>query len=297
MEKLSWNELNPVVNFALLLKCEPSFQYGPRIIGNHQLIYISKGKGIGEIGSASYVAEAGDLFYYGPGVVHWFRADEREPFEIYGMHFDLNKGLEAANDPLVIREVGPEEIRRLLHTENGLMIGEQGLDFLRVEDKQQIKGTPIPELLMSIVQQYRSSSDKSAVANRGMLLQTFVLLQQYQGRDESAMSPQERIVRDIRRRLEQLAEQPYDRGWLSVWSGYNEDYVCRMFLKVCNMTPHRYHSLQKIQRAKELLTGTEWTASELAERLHVGSLHYFSKWFKAATGMSPIAYRRRQRLI
>lgn len=61
--------------------------------------------------------------------------------------------------------------------------------------------------------------------------------------------------------------------------------------------PHDYFLHQKISLAKELLLTTDWPIKDIADRLHVGTIHYFSRAFKRHTGESPMQFRAARRRI
>ena len=65
--------------------------------------------------------------------------------------------------------------------------------------------------------------------------------------------------------------------------------LCRTF---CGCGPIDYLISLRILAAKELIRGSTMNFSEIAERTGFSSLHYFSRTFKARTGMSPSEYAR-----
>lgn len=78
-------------------------------------------------------------------------------------------------------------------------------------------------------------------------------------------------------------------------AGVSYSYFKRIFLKRYGMPPSRYHTLQRMALAKELLERAEPTVTQVAETLGYESVHYFSRAFKQETGESPSAYRKRMR--
>ena len=52
----------------------------------------------------------------------------------------------------------------------------------------------------------------------------------------------------------------------------------------------QYFQKMKVDRAKELIREKKWNFSEISERLGFSSIHYFSRRFKAITGMTPSEY-------
>lgn len=69
--------------------------------------------------------------------------------------------------------------------------------------------------------------------------------------------------------------------------------LSKIFAEERGMTIERYCILQKVERAKELLSYGELTVSEIADSLRYSSVAHLSAQFKAVTGMSPTEFRRR----
>ncbi len=291
MPRVNWNELNPVVIHANYLKCQPGFQFGPRIIYEHQFIYVSKGRGSANIQGRSYPAGEGDLFYYGPHIGHCFRADDSTPFEIVGMHFELIGDLERdARRPAIASDIGsivPDD-----GIKNLLFIGERGLEELKMPEYIRIDGSGIDELLLQMVNHFRQDNSMTAIVNRGLFLHLLELLHKQTHKVSESLSPRLKTLYHLQIRLKQNAELPYSRTWMSQWTGYNEDYLSRNFREQFGVSPHQYHLLQKIERAKDLLAHTDFSITEISAKLHFSSIHYFCRLFKKHSGQSPLQYKK-----
>ena len=70
----------------------------------------------------------------------------------------------------------------------------------------------------------------------------------------------------------------------------NKTTVCREFKREHGKSVLEYVSALKIKEAKRLLRLQKYSATEVAERVGYNSLHYFSRAFKAETGLSPKKY-------
>jgi AraC-like DNA-binding protein len=66
----------------------------------------------------------------------------------------------------------------------------------------------------------------------------------------------------------------------------------RLFKEHTGMSPYQYHLQLRINRAKEMLHGTNLTIKEIAEQLQFESEFHFSKLFKKKTRFSPTAWRK-----
>lgn len=67
----------------------------------------------------------------------------------------------------------------------------------------------------------------------------------------------------------------------------------RRFKKFLNRTPHEHILGLRLDRVKALLSSTDLTLAQIAERTGFGHVEYLSVAFKRATGESPGSYRRR----
>ena len=70
----------------------------------------------------------------------------------------------------------------------------------------------------------------------------------------------------------------------------NKTTVCREFKREHGKTVLEYINALKIKEAKRLLRLRRYSATEVAELVGYSSLHYFSRAFKAETGISPKKY-------
>ena len=285
---MEWSALNPVVSFANYLPCEPGFSYGPRILRDHQWIYVVQGRGRGRIEDRAIALETGDLVYYGPGIAHWFEANREDPFTLYGMHVNLDGDAESAHTPPAAYPVAASYGSG---SGNSLIFGPDSEAELRMPEHLRVPDTPIPALFAEIVNVYLRNSALTPIVNRGLLLHFFYEIFRHLRLTARADHPHRYLLRRLRTQLEQAAEAAYDRSWIREWTGYNADYISRLFREAYGLSPHQYHMRHKIQLAKELLAMTPVTVTDLAAKLHFQSLHYFSRAFKAHTGMSPAAYR------
>ncbi|MDQ8180522.1 AraC family transcriptional regulator [Pelagicoccus sp. SDUM812005] len=68
-------------------------------------------------------------------------------------------------------------------------------------------------------------------------------------------------------------------------------YLSKVFSSVEAMTIERYFMLQRVERAKELLSYDEQNVTEIAEMLDFSSAAHFSAQFKRETGMSPREFK------
>lgn len=98
-------------------------------------------------------------------------------------------------------------------------------------------------------------------------------------------------------RAVQFIEENYSRSDLTAEeiiavSAMNAVRFRQLFGQLYGLTPRRYLINTRIAHAKALLTSTDLSVTEIAEKSGFESLYHFSKCFKAAAGTSPLGYRR-----
>lgn len=74
-------------------------------------------------------------------------------------------------------------------------------------------------------------------------------------------------------------------------------YLIRLFRRIYKQTPHQYLIQVRITRAKELLSGSDLSITEICAEVGFESLGSFSALFSKVVGISPTAWRRSSQTI
>lgn len=74
---------------------------------------------------------------------------------------------------------------------------------------------------------------------------------------------------------------------------YNKTSLLQRFREVYGTTPRNYIIQIRLQKARELLTDTDYSVSEISDQVGFTSVHYFSRFFKEKEKYSPLEYRMR----
>ena len=100
-----------------------------------------------------------------------------------------------------------------------------------------------------------------------------------------------RILPSYEYMLEHYTEQDFDYGKMCEKSGLSYSYFKELFIKQYGISPVKYVTDLRIERAKELLITGQYTVTEIAEECGYDSVYYFSKVFKKHTGVAPKSYK------
>ena len=73
----------------------------------------------------------------------------------------------------------------------------------------------------------------------------------------------------------------------------NPYHFCKTFKKLTGRTFIDYMNWLRINESDRLLRETEWTVTEIAERIGCGNANYFTKLFKKYKGFPPSEVRRK----
>jgi AraC-like DNA-binding protein len=85
--------------------------------------------------------------------------------------------------------------------------------------------------------------------------------------------------------------EPLDVPALARAAFASDAHFIRSFRRAFGETPHRYLTRRRVERAKELLRGTDATVTEISLQVGFRSLGSFSTAFRSLTGEAPSRYR------
>jgi transcriptional regulator GlxA family with amidase domain len=96
------------------------------------------------------------------------------------------------------------------------------------------------------------------------------------------------VVREL---LEQQFCEPWRLADLGRLAGLSPNHLAQLFGKEVGVSPHQYLLRQRIERAKELLAGTDVPITRIALDLGFSSSQHFARVFHQNVKRSARAYR------
>lgn len=97
----------------------------------------------------------------------------------------------------------------------------------------------------------------------------------------------------VRDEIDAHYDSPLDLDVLAALVHMSPDHLIRRFRVVFGETPHRYLQRRRIERAMNLLRGTDQDVTDVCWAVGFTSLGTFSRTFTAIVGEPPSAYRQR----
>ncbi|MET9413603.1 AraC family transcriptional regulator [Streptomyces klenkii] len=113
-----------------------------------------------------------------------------------------------------------------------------------------------------------------------------------------------RAVGDVEKAVERSIEEMHEKlaealsiGDMAKSAMCSKFHFSREFQRVTGVTPRRFLSALRLQKAKELLLATQLTVAEISQTVGYGSVGTFSSRFAISVGVSPSDYRRQNGFI
>jgi signal transduction histidine kinase/AraC-like DNA-binding protein len=100
-----------------------------------------------------------------------------------------------------------------------------------------------------------------------------------------------RLVRKAMAYIHEHYAEPVSRTDLAEHVALSEDYLTACFRKELGVTPIAYLNRYRVHQARQLLTGTDKSITEVALEVGFSDSGYFSRVFRREVGLSPEAYR------
>lgn len=103
------------------------------------------------------------------------------------------------------------------------------------------------------------------------------------------------VLRRVRDYVHAHLADPIRLQDLARVAGLSECHFCRAFKQSTGIAPRRFLMLQRVERASELIRGTDRLIAEIALEVGFADQSHFTRSFVAATGLPPRAFRQEYR--
>lgn len=279
------SSFNPMVHFANKLDASPGQTWGPRTISDFQLLYVLSGNGTIQLGNETIHLHTGECVFYGMESPHMLIASELDPFSFMSIHFEWNTQKTVPTHPVHgIKDCTLADLQQPAPT---FLLNVE--PYREIVFPNHIIAPPIDHLFSQIVREYRFEEPGYVFTLKGLLIQLLSAIIRHVA--EGTYSTGER--RKIAPALEAIRKQP-EIQWslreLAEVCGYHPTYFSNIFKETMGFTPKQFIIQERIRKAKQLLL-EEKTIEEVALKLGYTSIHYFSRNFKASTGLTPTEYK------
>lgn len=266
-------------------RCQYNFVSGDLRHDFYHLLYVTDGCGTISFDGVDVSAEKHHLYVIAPGVWHDFRIEPGGLFRTLEVRAHVDDHVLFAFLARLPRkmQVPYEDVEAMLE----LMLEEA------LRKQPHYKETLVAqfiEMIMKLLRyaQYIDPNQELRTADVSQISASMAEV----ARVGLAVSESARAMAD---RIRQFIHDHYDQKLslqaISKRFAINRTHLCKIFRERFQVSPMQYLKLWRIERAKDLLRGSELPVTDIAVKSGFHSIHHFSRTFALTEQMSPTFYR------
>lgn len=245
--------------------CENNFSWGPGIKDHYKLHYVHSGKGIFKAGDTTYHLSKGDGFLVCPDVIVSYRPAPGEQWNYSWVAFN---GLNAEN-----------YLKRANLT--------AASPIFKCSDEDRINNC-FNEIFESTTSE-KSMDLRSLSAFYNLL--SIIIDEAAEYRDKGPGKPKEAYIKQAIEFIDTNYSRKISVEEIAEYIGINRKYLCQIFSDIINVSPQNYLINFRLQKACDLLAGSNLAINEISNSVGYGDPYLFSKVFKKYKGVSPKLFR------
>lgn len=244
----------------------------------YHLFYVTNGQGRLRINGDEFEAAKADLYMIRPGALHEIMSDSQSPLSSLEVKFMtshplLSTGLERLPLPFHNEAIHVQPMLNRLVAEA----------FHKNRYYKEVITFHFMELLFHIMRQNESNSLKDKLWENDARL-----LEEYDSTD---------LANEILKYIHQHYKEHITLKSLAAIFNISLTYVCRVFTNKYQVSPIQYANSLKLEKVKQLLSGTDLSITEISDLVGFNSIHYLSRYFAAKEQITPREFRRRSRNV
>lgn len=232
-------------------RCEPSWSWHSRPLSDHLLWCVLEGIGSLRVDAHHHDLVPGACAVFAPGDAPVAEHDPHRRLLVFGLHFDTD-------DPDIVQP------GRLVRTRDQVLLGA----LARRCETSYRRGDPLG-------------------VRQGLLCLEQILGLIREDALVGAPSPTDAALDEITREIRQDPSRRWTVAELADRAALSRAQFTRRFVAHTGMSPARYLIDARIARARQLLTETNMSVTQVAATLGYADLAYFSRQYKRHTGRSP----------
>lgn len=282
--KVSYRHISTPEDASFVVKefCQPKFTNTFHFHHGHELILMVKSSGKVYAGKKVMNYNEGEVYMFGPGLVHCFCNDNAPIDPNETVHAIIVQFTEDFLGKDFFDKLELRKIRELMQ------LSEQGIKFSK-----------LPAAISNLFFQFQVNQQ---MKNLIILLQLLDELS-HQGKENALLltdDPRKIHYKDVdSKKLESIFKyvlenyhQQVDSKSAASLACMNEAAFCRYFKRRTHKTFSQFVNETRISHATKLLIGTEDGISEICYACGFDNISYFNRQFKIYQGKSPREYRK-----
>lgn len=238
----------------------------------YQIVFIHSGEGEVDFSDFSYDAQANQVYIFKPNVKHRLKASRTKYFNTIELKFYCNN-IESNSFIMQL----PSHIDNVDMQIRNI--------FMSIEEELRKKERYIEELIKTLLAQalYHLARNLYREDEKCLLGKNT----SYTYGNKSSLNPLNDVIKYIHENYEQEITLEDLAGIVHL----SPIYFCSVFRDTFGTSPMQYLQDIRLENAKQLLSNSNDSITNIAERVGFQSIHYFSRLFKAHEGVTPSYFR------
>lgn len=269
-----------IIQSATIQTRHDFYSFAKHIHTNIELYELTSGNCSMEIGNEVVSCHKGDFVLVLPNVVHSFYLTSKERCVFKHIHFS----------PEVFSKISLEKITGCpldLLTSLTFCCGY----FLHIKANQHISS-----IFSSIINTFKKGTSFSAAYSNLYLTELLLYIIETSEKDLSSYSQKHSEQNDYVSFALKYIQKNYASKIvikdIADCLNISTRYLSKIFHNHMNMTILSYINVYRINRAVDLMANTNFTMTEIADKIGMNDSQHFSKLFKSTIGSSPLQYRK-----
>ncbi len=291
--RVDFRTISPYVRFVHEVVIAPGMHNPERFIYDHEFIYVVKGAGSLRIADRTYPMGSGDLFYIRPRIANEMFVSESEPMHCFAVHFDYVFLGEAA-------EFSPYVVYLGSRTEEGApdaswLYARPDAELIDMNIPERMNPARVHDFFETFKELCRAFGERRADAQIWLKAAMLKLIGLIHGEltTEEGIRVSHSHADTMLSAIQYMKDNfPSEIGLakLAARANLSPKYFGTLFKQATGLTVPQYLTGIRIGEAKRLLRENAYTIEEIAGKVGIGDMYYFSKLFKKTEGLSPKRY-------
>ncbi len=254
------------------------------------LYFVRQGRGTHIIDGIPYGVSRGDVYAMGLGMTHWFADCDHLTTDTLHFAPDIfdTPTLNALAETPGFQSLFVEEPLRRTAAEGGRWLHLTPDAY-----------APVADMLRELHREWAAGTPDGTLLTRGLFLRLLVHLARRYAEAKPAAAlppsaPREATVAAAVRYLDEHFAEPLRIEQIAASVFLSPDRFTEVFARTMGRTPRDYLRHLRLERAKALLAATTLAVSEVGMQAGFGEAAYFTRVFRAATGVTPREYRKQK---
>ena len=255
-----------------------------RVIYDHEIIYIDKGKMKFTFDKKVYIAEEGCCVIIPPNIYHKIEGMEDDTWQPH-VHFDFIELPDSNKIPILLslnENIDKNLFRPNFFKENGIEIPY----VIRLQNPIKVR-----RIIFEIIENSAQQKPYSELSLKGLVINLVVsILEDYTSSSQNEYFQTENIYSLISYMINNInhnfkLEEMAMYAKTTVWN------LIQSFNKLYNTTPKKFFDKYRLLHAKTLLEIENKSIKEVAYEMEFDSPQTFTRWFKNLDRKNPTSYK------